>query len=355
MSHDNRLKENMQEATDSDSSTDVSVQSVTGVGTGEKSITGQVKGTTLCNTSSSKDLRSSSKIARTLNLDQNQLQNSYSDFIRDLAEPQEVVDMERKERKKKKLRPIRRIGPKYTCIKRKKVKKNRHALANRGLADVAPDSYRNKYLKDNSSSPAIKSSSDKHADITPNHASMDTETSDAHTSLPSPLNLARFETRHTQGKIPQNPLKAVARLKSPPFRTRDHRTYATVLQTMDTPHHLMSAQETCLPQKPPKLDSMKETVIYSSKPEDISWLNNCLLASISAGANYGKIQNDLISCDIQSTRMRFLGASQVLLLFEDHPSMMHAFEVDLPFWDKYFDDIRPWPRAEPGIFTVLGY
>jgi hypothetical protein len=116
------------------------------------------------------------------------LQNSYPDFIRDLAEPQEVVDMERKERKRKKLRPIRRIGPKYTCIKRKKVKKNRHALANRGLADVAPDSYINKYLKDNSSSPAIKSSSDKHADITPNHASMDTETSDAHTSLPSPLN-----------------------------------------------------------------------------------------------------------------------------------------------------------------------
>ncbi|KAH8494053.1 hypothetical protein H0E87_020713, partial [Populus deltoides] len=154
MSHDNRLKENMQEATDSDSKTD--------------------------------NLRSS-KTARALNLDQNQLRNSYSDFIRDLAEPQEVVDMERKERKRKKLRPIRRIGPKYTCIKRKKVKKNRHALANRGLTDVAPDSYRNKYLKDNSSSPAIKSSSDKHADITPNHASMDTETSDAHTILPSPL------------------------------------------------------------------------------------------------------------------------------------------------------------------------
>ncbi|KAG6789191.1 hypothetical protein POTOM_005281 [Populus tomentosa] len=40
--------------------------------------------------------------------------------------------------------------------------------------------------------------------------------------------------------------------------------------------------------------------------------------------------------------MRFLGAPQVLLLFEDHPSMMHAFEADLPYWDKYFDDIRPW-------------
>jgi hypothetical protein len=187
MSHDNRLKENMQEVADSDSSIDVSVQSVTGVGTGKKGITGQVKGTRLSNTSSAQVLRSSSKTARTLNLDQNQLQNSYSDFIRDLAEPQEVVDMELKERKRKKLRQIRRIGPKYTCIKRKKVKKTRLALANRGLVDVAPDSYRNKYQKDNSSSPAIKSSSAKHAAITSNHASMDTKTSNAHTSLPSPL------------------------------------------------------------------------------------------------------------------------------------------------------------------------
>jgi len=160
------------------------------------------------------------------------------------------------------------------------------------------------------------------------------------------VNLARYETRHTQGIIPQNPPKPVARLKSPPFRTRDHRTYATVLQTMDTPHHQMFAPETCLPQKPPKLVSMKETIIYSPKPQDISWLNNCLLASISAGVDYGKIQDDLISCDIQSIGMRCLGASQVLLLFKDHPSMMHAFEVDLPYWDKYFDDIRPWLSAD---------
>jgi len=139
------------------------------------------------NTSSAQVLRPSSKIVRTLNLDQNQFQNSYSDFIRDLAKPQEVVEMELKERKRKKLRQIRRIGPKYTYIKVKKVKKDRHALAHSGLADVVPDSYRNTYLKDNGSSPAIKSSSDKHEDITSNHASMDTETSDAQASLPSPL------------------------------------------------------------------------------------------------------------------------------------------------------------------------
>ncbi|KAG6777255.1 hypothetical protein POTOM_017072 [Populus tomentosa] len=82
----------------------------------------------------------------------------------------------------------------------------------------------------------------------------------------------------------------------------------------------MSAQETCLPQKPPKLDSMKEAVIYSPKPQEISWLNNCLLASISA----------------------------------DHPSMMHAFKNDLPYWDKYFDDIRPWLSTDCAINRSTG-
>jgi hypothetical protein len=91
---------------------------------------------------------------------------------------------------------------------------------------------------------------------------------------------------------------------------------------------------------------MKETIIYSSKPP---WLNNCLLASISAGADYGKIQYDLISCDIQSTGMRFLGASKVLILFEDHPFMMHAFEADLLYWDKYVDDIKPWLSTDCAI------
>ena len=69
----------------------------------------------------------------------------------------------------------------------KKVKKDRHALVHSGLADVLPDSYRNTSLKDNGSSHAIKSSSDKHEEITSNHASMDTETNHAQASLPSPL------------------------------------------------------------------------------------------------------------------------------------------------------------------------
>ena len=112
MSHDNKLKANMQEAADNDSSTDVSVHSGTGVGLGKIGITSQVNGTGLINkatnpcvmgltTSSAQVLRPSSKTVKTLNLDQNQLQNSYSDFICDLADPQELVEMELKEKKKR--------------------------------------------------------------------------------------------------------------------------------------------------------------------------------------------------------------------------------------------------------------
>jgi len=65
------------------------------------------------------------------------------------------VEMELKERKRKKLRRTRRLGPKYTYRKGKKVKKDIHVLAHSGISHVVPDSYRNTSLKDNDSSPAI--------------------------------------------------------------------------------------------------------------------------------------------------------------------------------------------------------
>ena len=67
------------------------------------------------------------------------------------------------------------------------MKKDRHALAHSGISDVVLDSYRNTSLKDNDSFPVIKSSTGKDEDITSNHASMDTETSDTPDCLPTPL------------------------------------------------------------------------------------------------------------------------------------------------------------------------
>ncbi|XP_073264031.1 uncharacterized protein [Populus alba] len=156
-------------ATDSDSNTDVSAHSVTRVGLVKNRITGQVKGTRLIN----KAINSC---------------NSFSDFIRDLAEPQEVVEMELQEKKRKKLKRTRRLGPKYTYGKGKKGKKNRHALALNDTSDIVPDSFRNTSQKENGSPPAIKSSSDQYEDITSNHASIDTETSDTQAHLPTLLN-----------------------------------------------------------------------------------------------------------------------------------------------------------------------
>ena len=96
--------------------------------------------------------------------------------------------MELQEKKRKKLRRTRRLGPKYTYGKGKKGKKDRHALALNDISDIAPNSFRNTSQKENSSPPTIKSSTDKHEDITSNHASMDTETSDTQAHLPTLLN-----------------------------------------------------------------------------------------------------------------------------------------------------------------------
>jgi hypothetical protein len=123
------------------------------------------------------------------------LQNFFSAFIRDLAEPQEVVEMELKERKKKNLRRIRRLGPKSSYRKGKKVMKEKPALAHDDISEVVPeliatfvtDSYRNTSLKDTGSSPVTKSTADKNEDITSNHASIDEEASDPQVCLPAPL------------------------------------------------------------------------------------------------------------------------------------------------------------------------
>ena len=61
-------------------------------------------------------------------------------------------------------------------------------MALNDISDIVPNSFRNTSQKENSSPPAIKSSTDKHEDITSNHASMDTEISDTQAHLPTLLN-----------------------------------------------------------------------------------------------------------------------------------------------------------------------
>ena len=61
-------------------------------------------------------------------------------------------------------------------------------MALNDISCIVPDSFRNTSKKENGSPPAIKSSTDKHEDITSNHASMDIETSDTQAYLPTLLN-----------------------------------------------------------------------------------------------------------------------------------------------------------------------
>ena len=119
---------------------------------------------------------------------QNTHQQSFSAFIRDLAEPQEVVEMELEGKMKdKKLRRARRVAPKSSFNKKKNVLKVKSFAAH--IPNGAPNLFamkvtstqNNTPLQDTTPSPVIKSSG-----IGKNHnyASTDDETSVMHLHLP---------------------------------------------------------------------------------------------------------------------------------------------------------------------------
>jgi hypothetical protein len=91
--------------------------------------------------SSAQVIRPTPKLTRHMILVQNQSQNthqqSFSAFIRDLAEPQEVVEMELEGKiKDKKLRRTRGLAPKSSFSKRKNMMKVRSFAAH--ISDGAP-------------------------------------------------------------------------------------------------------------------------------------------------------------------------------------------------------------------------
>jgi hypothetical protein len=146
--------------------------------------------------SSAQVIRPTPKLTRHMILAQNQSQNthqqSFSAFIRDLAEPQEVVEIELAEKiKDKKLRRTRGLAPKSSFNKRKNVMKVRSVAAN--ISDGEPNllamkvtsTHNNTPLQDTISSPVIESSS---VGKNHNYASMDDETNDKHLHLPPLLN-----------------------------------------------------------------------------------------------------------------------------------------------------------------------
>jgi hypothetical protein len=146
--------------------------------------------------SSAQVIRPTPKLTRHMILAQNQSQNthqqSFSAFIRDLAEPQEVVEMELAGKiKDKKLRRTRGLAPKSSFNKRKNVMKVRSVATN--ISDGEPNllamkvtsTHNNTPLQDTISSPVIESSS---VGKNHNYASMDDETNGKHLHLPPLLN-----------------------------------------------------------------------------------------------------------------------------------------------------------------------
>jgi hypothetical protein len=182
------IKEKIQVAETSYSNPDDSAVSFSRVGLDKKQ--------TQTKASSAQVTRPTPKLTRHMILAQNQSQNthqqSFSAFIRDLAEPQEVVEMELEGKiKDKKLRRTRGLAPKSSFSKRKYVMKVRSFAAH--ISDGAPNllamkvtsTQNNTPLQDTTPSPVIESSG-----IGKNHnyASIDDETSGKHLHLPPLLN-----------------------------------------------------------------------------------------------------------------------------------------------------------------------
>jgi hypothetical protein len=62
---------------------------------------------------------------------------------------------------------------------------------------------------------------------------------------------------------------------------------------------------------------------------------------ISEGVNYQDIRKGLLCNGVQLTGFRFMGASQALISFNTYDSTMEAFELYIPLWHGYFDELRP--------------
>lgn len=137
-------------------------------------------------------IRPTPKLTRQMILAQNQSQNthqqSFSAFIRDLAEPQEVVEMELEGKiKDKKLRRPRGLAPKSSFSKRKNMKKVRSFAVH--ISDGAPNllamkvtkTQNNTPLQGTMSSPVLESSGVRKNH---NYAFMNDETNGKHLHLP---------------------------------------------------------------------------------------------------------------------------------------------------------------------------
>ena len=116
--------------------------------------------------------------------------------------------------------------------------------------------------------------------------------------------------RHSK-KIPREN-KALDRSKPKttirvPISERDERSYKEVLSEG-------KAEQTHLPVAS-GLEDYFEKFSLDIEDEDYAWLKRCLLGKIKKRSNYSSICFGLLQHDIDFAGLRFLGASQVLIIF----------------------------------------
>ena len=82
-------------------------------------------------------------------------------------------------------------------------------------------------------------------------------------------------------------------------------------------------------------------ISHDPAEEEVAWMTNSLVGVINEGVNYQDIRKGSHSNEVQLTGFCSMGASQALISFNTYDSTMEAFELDIPPWHGYFDELRP--------------
>ena len=99
-----------------------------------------------------------------------------------------------------------------------------------------------------------------------------------------------------------------------PISERDVRSYKEVLSEGKEVLSEGKAEQTHLPVAS-GLEDYFEKFSLDIEDEDYAWLKRCLLGKIKKRSNYSSICFGLLQHDIDFAGLRFLGASQVLIIF----------------------------------------
>jgi hypothetical protein len=121
-----------------------------------------------------------------------------------------------------------------------------------------------------------------------------------------------------------------------PISERDERSYKEVLNEGKVDQILLPVASG------PK--DYFEKLSIDIEEEDYAWLKRCLLGKIKKGSNYSSIRFGLIQHDIDFVGLRFFGASQVLVIFDNRDILMDSWRKNNKCWDVFLRKFAPGLR-----------